>query len=143
MEILVLSFMDQCLDKNGMVISVVWLLEAHIRHIDFSFMVVALPSDFMDNSVGCLSHETLGGIVCRRQTVEMDLLMGGASSLAVGGAFGNWVSGEAGLGALATGLFYNLGAQFGAAKSTWKKYFNDDLIDRKGRVSTLRRFHFV
>jgi len=38
-------------------------LEAHIRNIDFRFVVLALPPDLVDDPVGLLSYEALGGIV--------------------------------------------------------------------------------
>jgi hypothetical protein len=49
--------------------------------------------------------------------VEVDLLLGGGSGLAVGRAFGDCFSGEAGLGNLACRLFDNLDAELGAAES--------------------------
>lgn len=96
------------------------LLSAPVGHLDDGLVVSALPAKLVEHPGLSLPEQGLGGIVLGRQAVEGQPPAYRPPGLAVVGAFGHGLRGEAGLRNFAAVQFDHFGSQNGAAETTLK-----------------------
>lgn len=103
---------------GGLVVSL--LLVAAIRNLYGGLVVSALPAEFIEDPVLRLPEQSPGRVVAGRQAVEVESAGDRSRRLAVTGAFGDGLRGEASLRNFSGCQLNHFGSQSGAAETTCK-----------------------